>query len=163
MCLCKRTLLALVNVLPNPFGHSHVSPMCSQPFSSPKYYFYVPIDNPMICDSNGNLGYEDNILNVLGGNVANFLSLGYFSGYDASLDLYCIYLVDKPEKIMWSTFMNFSFDFSMTFTFLKRVLTFLATIISMLSYYHACTPYSVEFDKLLRAFTTSNSKSRVLK
>ena len=69
----------------------------------------------MICDATGDLGYEDNMFDVLGGNVDNFLSLGFFSGYDASLDPYYIYLVDKPKKIMWDTFLNFSFDFSMAF------------------------------------------------
>jgi len=52
---------------------------------------------------------------VLGGNVETFESLGIFSGYDAALDPYCIYVVDKPRKILWNTFFAFSFDFSMAF------------------------------------------------
>jgi len=40
------------------------------------------------------------MFSMLGGNVDNFVSLGYFSGYNVSLDLYCIYLVDEPRKIM---------------------------------------------------------------
>ena len=75
------------SVLPNPFDHSHVFPLCLQP---------SPVDNPMICDDNVNLGYEDNMFSMLGGNVDNFLSLGYFCGYDAS--------ADNPRKIMWNTF-----------------------------------------------------------
>jgi len=54
----------------------------------------------MICDSSVDLGYEDNMFDMLGGNVDNFLSLGYLSGCDASFDLYCIYLVDRPRKIL---------------------------------------------------------------
>ena len=38
------------------------------------------------------------MFHMLGGNVEHFESLGYLSGYDAALDSYCIYLVDKPKK-----------------------------------------------------------------
>jgi len=68
------------NVLHNPLDYSHVSPMYLQPSSSPEYYIDVPIDNPMICNGNVDLGYENNMFNILGGNVDNFVSLGYFSG-----------------------------------------------------------------------------------
>ena len=71
----------------------------------------------MIYDAIVDLGHEDNIFNVLGRNVNNFVSLGYFSGYDSLLDLYCIYLVDDSRKIIWNSFFVFSFDFSMTFNF----------------------------------------------
>ena len=60
----------------------------------------MPIDNRMFCDSNVDLCYEDDMLNMLGGNVANFLFLGYFSGSDASLEPYCICLVDKFRKFL---------------------------------------------------------------
>jgi len=88
------------NVFPNLLDHFHISPICSLPPLSPEYYIDVPIDNPKICDSNVYLGHASKTLNLLGGNVDSFLSLGYFCGYDASLDLYCIFLVDKPRKIM---------------------------------------------------------------
>ena len=68
------------NVLTNPFDHSHVLPICSLSSPSPEYYIDVPIDNPMICNGNVDLGYENNMFNILGGNVDNFVSLGYFSG-----------------------------------------------------------------------------------
>ena len=42
------------------------------------------------------------MFNELGRNADNFLSLGYLSGYDASLDPYFIDLVDKRRKIMWT-------------------------------------------------------------
>ena len=101
---------------------------------SPKYYIYMPIDNPMICDGKIDLSYENNLFNMLGGNVDNFMSLGYFSGYNPSLDPYFMYLVDAPRKIMWNTSSVFSFDFSMTFCLLKRALTFFIMFIFMLSY-----------------------------
>ena len=40
----------------------------------------MAISNPMICDANVDLGYEDNMLDVLDGNVDDYLSLGYFRG-----------------------------------------------------------------------------------
>ena len=51
------------------------SPFVHKPSSSSEYYFNVPIDNPMIFDSIVHLGYKDNIPDVFGGNVDNFLSL----------------------------------------------------------------------------------------
>jgi len=60
-------------------------------------------------------------------------------------------------------FLDFSFDFPVAFSLLKRALIFFVMIILVLSYYHGCEPYAKEFDKLLRAFTTFNPKSRVLK
>ena len=99
-------------------------------FSSSEYYFDVPIDNPMNSDASIDLGYEDNMLDVLNGNVGNFVSLGYFNGYEASLDSYCICLVNKPRKIMWCTFFDFSYDFSMAFALLKKVLTLFARLSS---------------------------------
>ena len=93
----------------------------------------MPINNHLLCDSLVDLGPEDNMLNMLGRNVANFLSLGYFSGYDASLDPYCIYLEDKPKKIMCNTFSIFSFDFFTTSALLKIKLIFFAMITLMFS------------------------------
>ena len=103
------------------------------------------------------------MLNALGGNVDIFMSLGNFSGYDASLDPYCIHLVDKPRKIMLNTFFDFSFDFSMALSLIKRSVIFFALILCTLSYCHACEPHAIVFDKLLRALTTSALNSWVLK
>ena len=69
------------------------------------------------------VGYEDDIFNVLGVNVDTFESLGHFSGYYACLDLYCMYLTDKPRKVRWNIFINLSFDFFMALALLKRVLS----------------------------------------
>ena len=71
----------------------------------------MPNNNFELNESNIDLGHESHMLNLLGGNNAIFESLGYFRGYDAALDTYCIDLVDLPRKIMWHTFFNFSFDF----------------------------------------------------
>ena len=57
------------------------------------------------------LGYDDHMFHMLGGNIDHFKSLGYLSGYDAALDPYFLYLVDKPRKIMWNIFFTFSVDF----------------------------------------------------
>jgi len=100
------------NFLPNPLDHFHVFLTCSQPSPSSEYDVVEPISNHMICDSNIDLGYKDNIFNMLGRSVDNFHSLGYFCGYHASLDQYCISLEDLPKTIMLTTFFNPSYDFS---------------------------------------------------
>ena len=84
-------------VLPNSFVHSHVFPFCSLPSQSHEYYTDVPSD-PMICDANAHLGYDNNMFDVLGGNADNFMSLGHFSGYNTSIDAYCMYLMNAPKK-----------------------------------------------------------------
>jgi len=150
------------SVLPNPLDHSHSSPIRSLPSVSLEHYIDVPTNNPMICYANVDLGYEGNMFHVLGGNTDNFVSLGYFGGYNPSNDPYCMHLVAKPRKITWNTFLDFSLDFSMAFDFLKRAMTLFATIILILSYCHACKSHVVSFDKLLRALTTSNLMSQVL-
>ena len=88
------------NILPNYLDPSHVSFMFSQPSFSSEFYFDMPLNNSVICDSNVDLHRTNNMFDMLSGQIDNFLSLGYLSGSDASLDLYCIYLMDKPKKIM---------------------------------------------------------------
>jgi len=149
--------LAYENVIPSSLEHSHVSTFCSQPSFPPELDYDVPIDDFAICDSNIDLGHENNMFNMLGGNVENFESLGYLCGYNVALDPYCIDLVDMPRKIMWNTF----FDFSMTLTLRGLILFFV--LICMFSHCQACEPNAVAFDKLLRALTASDLSSRVLK
>jgi len=48
----------------------------------------MPNDISKLCDSNMDLGYDDNMLNVINGSDETFESLGYFGGYDAALDPY---------------------------------------------------------------------------
>jgi len=123
----------------------------------------VPIDNPMICDANVDLDYEDNMFNMLCGRVDNSMFLGFFSGYSASLDTYFMYLVDTPRTIMWNTFFDFSFDFSMAFGLLKRALTSFVMLIFILSYSQACEPNALVSDKLLQALIMYDLVSQVLK
>jgi len=85
------------NVLFNLLDHFHVLPIYLQPSPYPEYCIDVPINNHMICDAIVDLGYEDKMFNMFGGNVDKFMSLGYFSGYNASLDPYFMYLVDVPS------------------------------------------------------------------
>jgi len=98
--------LVLIILLPNPLNHSHVPPVCSLPSQFPGYYPDEPINNFLICDANNNLGYDDNMFSMLGGNVDNYVSLGYLRGYDPSIDPYCVCLGDLPKKITWTTFFN---------------------------------------------------------
>ena len=135
--------LSYENVLPNSLEHAYVSIVSSPPSSSsPEYAFDVPIDNSEICESNVDMGHEEYMFNVLGGNVYSLESLGYFRGYDAALDPYCINLVDAPRKILWNNFFSL--------------------ILCMLSYLQACEPHAVAFDKLLRDLMAYDLSSRVL-
>jgi len=122
-------------VIPNPLEQFHDSIMCSQPSFSPELDLDVPNDIFMLCESNVDLGHENHMFNVLGGNLENFESLGSLCGYDAALDQYCIDLEDISRKIMWNTIFGFSFDFSMAFTFIKRALIYFALTLCMLSYF----------------------------
>jgi len=129
----------------------------------PEYYIDAPIDNPKICNSNVDLGHAVKMFNMLGVNVDNFLPLGYFCEYDASFDPYGMYLVDAPRKIIWNTFFDFSFDFSMAFGLLKRALIFLVIFIFMPSYSHAGERHALVFDKLSHTLVTYDVMTRVLK
>jgi len=88
------------------------------------------------------------MFNMLGGNVDNFLSLRYFSGFNASLNSYYMCLEDLPGKIMWSTFFNPSYVFLKTIDKVKRILV----IASHLLFSEL---WSKEFVKLLHALTVS--------
>jgi len=46
-------------------------------------------------------------------------SLGDLRDYCPSFDLYCAYLEDVPRIIMWSTFFDHTFDFSMAIVTLR--------------------------------------------
>jgi len=121
-------------VLPNPFDHSDASPLYSLPSQSPGYYLDGPINNFVICDANNDLGYENNVFDVLSGNANNFVSLGYFKGCDPSIDPYCVCLRDLPKKITWTTFFNPSYDFSKVIDKVKRMLNVFGTILVITSY-----------------------------
>ena len=116
------------SVLPNSLNHSHIFLLCSQPSPSPKYYIYVPIDNPVIFNSNVELGYEDNVFGMLGGSVGDYVILGYFREYYPSIDLYYICLEDLPRKVMWTTFFDPPCGFSMGFAKVKRILILFGVI-----------------------------------
>jgi len=55
--------------LSKPLDYSHASPLFSVPALSLEYYIDVPIENPIICDTDVDLGYECNMLDVFGGSV----------------------------------------------------------------------------------------------
>jgi len=73
------------DVMPILLENSHVSLMCAQPLFSPEYSVDVPNYISKLCDYNVDMGYADNMFNILGGNVENFESVGYLCGYDAAL------------------------------------------------------------------------------
>jgi len=68
-----------------------------------------------------------------------------------------------PRKIEWTTFFDYSLDFSMAFDKCKRTLTFFATILLVLSYSHHFEMHAKAHDKLLRALTASELMTRALR
>ena len=142
MYLCMWDCLALLMIMfpPIPLNIPMFLPFVHN-LHFLEYTIDAPIDNFDICNSNVDIDYADNTFHMLGGNVENFGSLGYFSGYDAALDPYCINLWDKPRKILWNTFFAFSFDFSMALTLRGLILFFV--LILMFSHSHACEPHAV--------------------
>jgi len=118
----------------NPLDHSHASSTCSESSISSGYSLDEPINNPKICDSNVDLGYENNMFSMLGGNVDDFVSLGCFSRFNTSIDPYCICLGDLPLKITWITFFNLSYDFSMVIDKFNRILILFGVILIIASY-----------------------------
>jgi len=94
----------------------HIDPICSELFDS------TPISSPLppTTPSYMHTFHE---------------SLGDIRGYSPSVDPYCAYLEDVPRKIMWSTFFDHTFDFSMVFGKFKRPLTLFAPSFLVFSYH----------------------------
>jgi len=89
-------------------------------------------------------------------------SLGAIRGYSPSCNPYCAYLEDVPRKIMCSPFFKHAFGFFlMTFGKFKRPLTLFASSLVVFSYLHHCEMPIITFDKLLRALTTSELRTRL--
>jgi len=82
-------------------------------------------------------------------------SLGDIRGYNSSFNSYCAYLEDMPRKIMWSTFFDHVFNFSMAFDEFNRSLTLFAPSFLVFSYAHHYEMHDTTYDKLLKALTTS--------
>jgi len=61
--------------------------MYLQPSPSRKYYVDVHTDNTVIFDANVDLGYEDNVFDVLGGSIDDYVSVVCFRGYNPPLTL----------------------------------------------------------------------------
>jgi len=63
-------------------------------------------------------------------------SLSDIRGYNPSFDPYCADLEDVPRKIMWNTFFDDAFDFSIVVDEFKRPLTLFASSSPVFSYLH---------------------------
>jgi len=151
------------SVILNPCDDSHTFPMCLLPSYFPEYYLDAPLDNPMICDPTIDLGYEDNMFHMLGGNVVDYVSLGYLGGYDPLIDYYYLCVGDLPRKVIWTTFLTPSHDFSIGFDKVKRVLIMFGAILVIASYLVLSKLWSQELDKLPRGLIASDLTSCVLK
>ena len=89
-------------------------------------------------------------------------SLGDIRGSHLLFDPYCAYLEDLPRTVMWNTFFDHAFDFSMSFNKFKRAPTLFAPSLLVFSYLHHSEMHALTFDKLLRALTASELTPRVL-
>ena len=80
-------------------------------------------------------------------------SLGTFESYNLSVDPFHDYLVDLPRKILWTTFFDYSFNFSKAYDKFMKALTFINLILLVLSYTHFSKMHAMVYNKLLRALT----------
>ena len=110
----------------------------------------------MIFYAHVDLGYENNVFDMFGGNADNYVSLGYLRGYVLSIDPYYVSVEDLPRKITWTTLFNPSYDFSMGFDKVKRILILFSVILVITSYLVFSKLWYAKFDKLLRVLTVSN-------
>jgi len=62
---------------------------------------------------------------------------------------WCAYLEDMPVKILWSTFVDHTFNFSMEFDEFKRPLTLVAPSFLVFSYSHHFKMHATTYVKLL--------------
>ena len=122
---------------------NHISPICTEPLD------LTLISSPLLSTTLSHLH-------------AFHESLGDVRGYNPSLDPYCAYLEDVPRKIMWSTFFDHDFDFSMALDKYKRALTLFAQSLLVFSYSHHLEMHAQAHDKLLRALTASELTTRIL-
>jgi len=90
-------------------------------------------------------------------------SLGDIRGSPPLFDPYCTYREDSPRKVMWTTFFDHAFDFSIAFDEFKRALTLFAIFLLVFSYLYHFEMHAKAHDKLLRALTVSELTARVLR
>jgi len=72
---------------------------------------------------------------------------------------YLIHIVYTQRARLEKLCVDHAFDFSMAFGKFKRVLTSFASSFIVFSYLHHCEMYAITFDKLLRAWTISKSRT----
>ena len=63
--------------------------------------------------------------------------------------------MDLPQKIMYTTLFDHSFDFSKAHDKFMRVLTIIDRIILVFSYLHSFDMHALVYDKLLKVLTAS--------
>jgi len=88
--------------------------------------------------------------------------LGDIRGYNPSFDPYCAYIEEMPRKVEWTSFFDYSFDFSMEFDKCKRELTIFAWILLVFSCSHHFEMHVIAYNQFLRALTVSKLVTRIL-
>jgi len=76
-------------------------------------------------------------------------SLGDIKGYNPSCDPSYAYLEVVLRKIMWNTFFDHTFDYSMAFDAFKRLLTLFASSVIAFSHSYHSEMHAITYDKLL--------------
>ena len=74
MLRCILVLCLSIMSFLEPLNSCHILLLSSPPSLSPTYYLDMPIDYPMICCANIDLGYIDNAFALLGGPISNVVS-----------------------------------------------------------------------------------------
>jgi len=145
------TVLASPNMVGNtslyPLDTLHASPSCSLPSPSPECH---------------NLLLPEYYVMLEGKTVDYTESLSTFRGYDPSLDTYILYPGNMLAKIMLKVAFNHSTNFSKAFNKFRRALIIISRFIFKFSYLHSSELHAQVHDKLLRALTASELRTRVL-
>ena len=76
------------------------------PFPTAKYCIDAPIGNNMIFEATMDSGYEDNVFDLLGGNVDDYAFLGYLRGYSPFINPHSVDLANLPRRVIWTAFSN---------------------------------------------------------
>jgi len=108
----------------------HIDPICTTSLD------FTPISSPLLPTTPSHL---HSLHEPLGG----------LRAYSLSFDPYCVYLKEMPSKIVWTTFFDYSFNFSMAYDKCKRALTFFAVILIVFSCSHHFEIHKNAYSNLL--------------
>jgi len=118
----------------------HTNPICTEPLNLKTISSPFTSHHPILCS-------------------CIHESLGDITRPHASFGPYCAYPEDVSRKIIWNPFFDDAFDISMAFNKLKRHLDLCASSFHVFSYLCHSKMHDITYDKLLRALTSSESRT----